>query len=163
MKNRSSFLTILCVFTVLGSVLGLFDSLITLTQTEAVSATTRIKRTLTPEDTKNDPPAYFEDRASGDAPMPADPDVIRPLAGANIFYNLLTIIGAALMFNLRRAGFWVYCAGVLVGIVLPISLIGFSAINTTFGVFFSVIFGVLYWYCLPEMKRQPPTAEPPTP
>ena len=151
MPNRSSLLTILCVLTALSSVWGLFDGVITLTQTNAVSETTRIKRSLSPKDTKNDPPTYFEDRASGDAPMPADAAVIRPLAFAGIVHNLLTLIGAALMFWLRRAGFWVYVVGVVVGIVLPIVVGGFSAFITTFGVFFSVIFAVLYWFCLPEM------------
>jgi len=42
--------------------------------------------------------------------------------------------------------------GVLLGIVLPIYFIGFSALITSFGVFGSVLFAVMYGFCLREMK-----------
>ena len=55
------------------------------------------------------------------------------------------------MFRLRRVGFWVYIAGIAVGLVLPIGLVGFGALATSFSVFFSILFAILYWQALPEM------------
>ncbi len=83
--------------------------------------------------------------------MPDDPTQIRQVASAQLAYSLLTLIGAVLMFRLRRVGFWIYVAGVAVGLVLPVALAGFSALNLSFGVFFSVLFAGLYWLTLKEM------------
>ncbi|MGF7215778.1 hypothetical protein GGR92_001918 [Spirosoma lacussanchae] len=148
---RSQFLTLLCVLTFLSCAWGLVDAVVSFAQTDAVSETPLIERTLTPEEKKNEPKQYFEDRSSGDAPMPGDPDQIRALSVAQFAYSLLTLLGAVLMFNLRRIGFWVYLAGVLVGIVAPIALAGFGALNTSFGVFFSLLFAGLYWLNIKDL------------
>jgi hypothetical protein len=149
---RSQFLTLLCILTFISCGLGLFDSVVSFFRTDAVAETSYVKRKLTPEEERNQPKQYFEDRAAtGAQPMPGDPDEIRLLAIAQFFYSLLTLIGAILMFRLRRIGFWIYLAGVTVGIVLPVALAGFGALNTSFGVFFSAIFAGLYWLNLKDM------------
>ncbi len=76
----------------------------------------------------------------------------QPLAVAGLIYNILCLAGAFLMFRLRRIGFYVYLAGVAAGLILPVLFGGFSALNSSFGAFFSVIFAGLYWYNLPAMK-----------
>lgn len=149
---RSQFLTLLCILTFLSCAWGLVDSVVSFVQTDAVSQTPLIKRTYTPDQQKKLPKEYFEDRSSGDAPMPGDPEEIRALSSAQFGYSLLTLIGAILMFRLRRFGYWVYLLGVLVGIIGPVALAGFNALNTSFGVFFSILFAVLYGYCLREMR-----------
>ncbi|QHV98909.1 hypothetical protein [Spirosoma endbachense] len=149
---RSQFLTLLCILTFISCGLGLFDSVVSFFRTDAVAETSYVKRKLTPEEERNKPKQYFEDRAAtGAQPMPGDPEEIRLLAIAQFFYSLLTLIGAILMFRLRRIGFWIYLAGVTVGIVLPVALAGFGALNTSFGVFFSLIFAGLYWLNLKDM------------
>ena len=149
---RSEFLTLLCILTFLSCAWGLFDATVSFWQTDTVAETPLMPRKLTPEEKAAEPKTYFEDRASGDGPMPGDPDQIRLLSIAQFGYSLLTLIGAVLMFNLRRIGFWTYVVGTLFGIVAPVALAGFSALNTSFGVFFSVIFIALYWLNLKEMR-----------
>ena len=149
---RPQFLTLLCILTFLSCGLGLIDNTISLIHTQEVSKTKRADQRRSPEVNKNDPPQYFEDRASGDAPMPGDPDEIRWLAIAGLIYSSITLIGALLMFRLRRVGFYVYLVGVAVGLILPVAFVGFSALNTSFGAFFSAIFAGLYWYNLPAMR-----------
>lgn len=149
---RSQFLTLLCILTFLSCAWGLTDAVVSFVQSDAVSQTPLIKRSYTPEQQDKQPKQYFEDRSSGDAPMPGDPEEIRALSIAQFGYSLLTLIGALLMFRLRRIGFWIYIAGVAAGIAGPIALAGFGALNTTFGVFFSILFAVLYGYCLREMR-----------
>lgn len=148
---RSQFLTLLCVLTFLSCAWGLADAVVSFAQTDAVSETSYIKRSYTPEQEKKLPKQYFEDRASEDAPMPGDPEQIRSLAVAQFLYSLLTLAGAVLMFRLRRIGFWIYIGGVAVGVVLPVALAGFGALNTSFGVFFSMLFAGLYWLNIKEM------------
>ncbi|WP_461075491.1 hypothetical protein [Spirosoma flavus] len=147
---RSQFLTVLCILTFLSCALGLFDATVSFMQTDAVSTTQRIDRP-TPEAEKT-PKQYYEDRSTGDAPVSNDPDEVRSLAIAQFAYSLLTLIGAILMFRLQRIGFWIYVAGVAVGLFLPVILAGFVALNTSFGVFFSLLFVGLYWTMVKEMK-----------
>ena len=149
---RSQFLTLLCVLTFIGSTLGLFDAVMTLVQTNAASETPRIQRNYTPEQRKQLPQQYFEDRSAGEESSPTDPDRIRLLSFAQLPYALLTLVGAVLMFRLRRVGFRVYVAGVIIGLVLPVVLVGFGALNTSFGVFFSILFAGLYWLNLKDMR-----------
>ncbi|QKZ11196.1 hypothetical protein [Spirosoma sp. KUDC1026] len=148
---RSQFLTILCILSFIGCAISLADATISLTNTQAAAETTYVKPNDTPEERKDKPNQYFEDRSSGDQPMPGDTDEIRSLAIAQLIYALLTLTGAILMFNLRRIGFWIYVAGVVVGTVLPVSLAGFGAINTSFGVVFSFVFVALYWLNIKDM------------
>ncbi len=150
---RSQFLTLLCVLTFLSCSWGLIDAVVSFVQTDAAAATPLIERTYTPEEKAKLPKQYFEDRAaSGDQPMPGNAAQIRALSLAQFGYSLLTLIGAILMFRLRRLGFWVYLVGIAVGIIGPVALAGFGALNTSFGVFFSLLFAGLYGYCLPEMR-----------
>lgn len=148
--KRSDFLTLLCVLTFLSCTLSLIDSITSYTQTEAVARTERIDRPRKVD--PNAKPEYFEDRSNSDDPMPGDPDVIRSLAATDFFYGLITLIGAVLMFFQRRVGFYVYVLGVLVGFIAPLAVVGISALQTSIGVFFSLIFVVLYWYSLKEMR-----------
>ena len=148
---RSQFLTLLCILTFIGSTLSLFDAVVSLLQTNAVSETAHVQRKTTPEENRQLPKQYFEDRSSGDENIPTDPDLIRRLAIAQIPYALLTFAGALIMFRQRRVGFWLYVAGVVTGLVLPVVLAGFGALNTSFGVFFSMLFAGLYWLNLKEM------------
>lgn len=149
-SKRSDFLTLLCILTFLSCTISLIDSVTSYTQTEAVARTERIDRPRNVD--PNAKPEYFEDRVNSDDPMPGEPDVIRSLAATDFFYGLITLIGAILMFFQRRIGFYVYVLGVLVGLIAPLAVVGVSALQTSFGVFFSLIFVVLYWYCLKEMR-----------
>jgi type III secretory pathway component EscR len=152
LSMRSQFLTLLCVLTFLSCGIGLFDAIVSLTRTQDVAETTAITRKPLPDDQRKKEKAYFEDRASGDVPMPDDPALIQPLAIAQLLYSALTLIGAILMFRLRRIGFWIYVAGAAVGLILPVILAGFGALNVSFGVFFSLLFVYLYWTNIGEMR-----------
>lgn len=149
---RSQFLTLLCVLTFLSCALGLADSVISYGQSQSVAETAYIKRKSTPQETPKQSKQYFEDRGpTGDQPIPGNPDEIQRLSIAQFIYSLITLIGAILMFQLRKIGFWIYVAGVLIGFVLPVTLVGFSALNTSFGVFFSLLFTGLYWLNINDM------------
>ncbi|TAE28287.1 MAG: hypothetical protein EAZ91_14705 [Cytophagales bacterium] len=148
--KRSDLLTVLCILTFLSCAIGLVDSITSYTQTQQVARTERIDRPRRVD--PNAKPEYFEDRVNADDPIPGDPELIRPLAGASFFYTLLALVGAVLMFFQRRVGFLVYIVGVLVGLIAPLVLVGVQGLQTSFGVFFSLIFAGLYALCLKEMR-----------
>ena len=149
---RSQYLTLLCILTFLSCAIGLVDAVVSYFQTSAVSETPYVADQWKKAGTDTEPKKYFEDRSSGDVPLPANEEQVRSLAIAQFAYSILTLIGAVLMFRLRRIGFWVYVAGIVVGFVLTVSMGGFGALNTSFGVFFSLIFAGLYWVNIKEMS-----------
>lgn len=149
---RSQFLTLLCILTFLSCAWGLLDAIVSFSQPDTVAETVYVEQKSTDPKQEKQLKKYFEDRSSDDVPLPGDPEQIRLLAVAQFIYSLLTLIGAFLMFQLRRIGFWIYVAGVAVGLVLPVILGGFGALNTSFGVFFSVLFAGLYWVSIKEMR-----------
>lgn len=70
---------------------------------------------------------------------------IRKLGISKLIYAALTLLGAWLMFSLRKQGFYVYVAGVVLGFLIPIIWVGgIIGIGSSGGVFFSVIFTILY-------------------
>lgn len=148
---RSQFLTLLCILTFLSCAWGISDAVVSLTQTDVVAEIQYVKPSDASKPQKAPPKQYYEDRSSGNEPTSNDPALIRQLAVAQLVYNLLTLTGAILMFRLRRIGFWVYGVGVVTGLILPVVLAGFVALNLSFGVFFSILFAGLYWVKLHEM------------
>ena len=148
---RSQFLTLLCILTFLSCAWGLSDAFVSFTQTDAVSESLRVGRPRQTDAQTEKTKKYFEDRSSDDVPTPSDPTQVRSLAVAQFFYSLITHVGAILMFRLRRVGFWVYVAGVSIGLLAPVLLAGFGALNTSFWVFFSLVFVIVYCNTLNEM------------
>lgn len=152
---RSQFLTILCVFSFLSCGWGLIESSIALANPERVANTVQTTRqpTSPPAAERTNPNTFYEDRgANADNPTPENPRVVRQLSIAQLVYSLITLVGVVLMFRLRKVGFYVYVVGVLLGIAMPLYFVGLAGFNTSFGAFFSVLFAVMYGFCLREMK-----------
>ncbi len=152
---RSQFLTILCVFSFLSCGWGITESVVTLTNPEQVANTpfTGHKPSSEANPDRRDPRQFYEDSgANSDNPMPADLRVVRRMSLAQLLYSVLTLAGVGLMFRLRRVGFYVYILGTVLGVVLPLVFVGIAGLGTSFGVFFSLLFAVMYGFCLREMR-----------
>ena len=152
---RSQFLTILCIFSFLSCTWGLLESGVALMDPERVAATpfTGHKPSNEANPDRRDPRTFYEDSgANSDNPMPEDPRVVRQLSLAQFVYSLVTLIGVGLMFKLRRIGFYIYIVGTLLGIILPFYFVRLAGLGTSFSVFFSVLFAVMYGFSLREMK-----------
>lgn len=152
---RSQFLTVLCIFSFLSCGWGLIESSVALADPERVAETpfTGHKPSNEANADRRDPRNFYEDSgANSDNPMPEDPRVVRQLSLSQFVYSLLTLLGVALMFRLRRVGFYLYLAGTALGFALPVYFVGLASLGTSFSVFFSVLFAVMYGFCLREMK-----------
>lgn len=152
---RSQFLTILCIFSFISCGWGLIESGIALSNPERVATTESTGRRPgnDPGVSRQDPNSFYEDRSTNaDNPTPENPRLVHQLSLGQLVYSLVTLVGVVLMFRLRKIGFYVYLAGVLLGLLLPLTLVGSAGINTSFGAFFSVLFAVMYGFCLREMK-----------
>ena len=74
-------------------------------------------------------------------------DNIRKSAIGATISGLFTLLGALLMWRLRRNGFYLYIMGIIVGLVVPIYLYGNNILAigmSTFSSFFGLVFIALY-------------------
>lgn len=96
----------------------------------------------------------FVERIIGTVTESLTPERIRQSAVANLVYNLLTLAGAALMWNLRKPGFYLYVAGVLIAVIAPFLIYGglIGGISSAGTAFISLIFVVLYALNLKYMR-----------
>ncbi len=152
---RSQFLTILCIFSFISCGWGIIESSVALADPERVASTpfTGHKPSSEANPDRRDPRNFYEDSgANSDNPTPEDPRVVRQLSLSQLIYSLVALVGVLLMFRLRRVGFYLYIVAALLGFVLPLYFVGLKSLGTSYGVFFSVIFSVMYGFCLREMK-----------
>jgi hypothetical protein len=64
-----------------------------------------------------------------------------------IFVALLSAFGAYWMWSLRKSGFWIYTAAKVVGVAVPLILLGFNIVTIAlygFALFIGIIFIILY-------------------
>ena len=153
---RSQLLTILCIFSFISCGWGIIESSIALADPDRVADTSFTGRTANrrPDGSPNaDPNTFFDERGTNsDNPVPENPRVVRQLSLSQLVYSIITLLGVGLMFRLRRVGFYVYVLGTLLGIALPLYFVGLAGLGTSFGGFFSILFAVMYGFCLREMR-----------
>src|SRR5674476_1399754 len=137
--TRSSFLTVLCVLTFIGSGWAILSSIWTFTtasksavmisQTSHIQTDSTFKKDSIQIGNTHKTSKVFEGN-------------IKAFISA-----LLTLLGALLMWRLNRRGFYLYIAGVLVGILFPLILYGHNLIAigiSSFSSFFGLLFIALY-------------------
>jgi hypothetical protein len=77
------------------------------------------------------------------------------MAIGSLVAALLTLSGALLMWQLKRNGFYLYIAGVAVGIIIPFYVFGNDLVAvgaSSFANFFGLIFIALYALNLKSLK-----------
>jgi hypothetical protein len=125
---------LLCALTLISCTLGIIESVSTLH--DPAKATQRLKN---PD---NDPSVVMP--ANPQADVPTGP--IEIISISDLVFNVLCLIGAALMFFGRRIGWFVYVGGIVMKIAVPLVLAGSWIGIVSPGPFFSAIFAALYAY-----------------
>ncbi|WP_128545708.1 DUF2127 domain-containing protein [Larkinella soli] len=152
--QRPTFLTILCILTFLSCAGGIFNSVSTYSGANFASTTSQEALEQARERVQEEGGSNAVDELLGSVSDNLTADRLRKGAIGNLVFNLLTLIGAVLMWNLRKVGFYVYVAGVLVAVVTPFLVYeGFmSALSFAGTAFISAIFVVLYALNLKYMR-----------
>ena len=118
--KRPTFLTVLCILTFIGSGLGIFNGITT---------------------------AFMSTALGGIMSEFSIAENVKIFGIATIVASIITLLGAFMMWGLRKMGFWVYVIGVAISIGTPLVIYGgnlmgaFSAIGIGF---ISIIFIILY-------------------
>jgi hypothetical protein len=159
MENiRPTFLTVLCVLTFLGSALGLYSAITNYSAAGVASGVTQeafdeIKDKIE-EEGEDQPGSNFAGKILDSVSQNLTEEKIKNAAMGSGISNILTLIGAILMWGLNRKGFFVYVAGAVAGIITPLFIYdGFVGALAGGGTaFVSIIFVVLYFLNLKHLK-----------
>ena len=153
---RPTFLTVLCILTFIGSGWGAYKGL-----SGYFTADTAAQIVSQAQDKINDQigdkpqPAFLKNMMGGMfSSMSADN--IRKSSLISLLSCILTLSGAILMWQLRKTGFYLYVAGILVSVVAPMIIFGGGLIGMMAGgasAFFGIIFIILYGVNLKHLTR----------
>ena len=145
------FLKVLCILTFIGTGLGLLGGLYNLIK--APTALEDFERVQELTGNMEGMSGGFMGNMMESARLSAENAL--PLAITAIGVNLFCLFGALMMWKLRKVGFYVYVCGQLLGIIVPIVLIGFGGV---FGglmaltAVFPIAFIIMYAFNLKHMS-----------
>jgi hypothetical protein len=147
-KKRPDFLTILCVLTFIGSTWGIFSGL---TNYNNADVTAEMSRQMIEEQKEQamdkavtaGQKSFMEKMFSGANEL-MDTVKVKQNSLFSIMSNLLTLVGALLMFRLKRTGFGIYVLGIAVFIAAPLVIFGLGNIFALFMTFVLGLIGVLF-------------------
>ena len=168
---RPSFLTWLCILTFIGSGWTLFSSIYTYVSADKyanlISNEKPFKRDSAYKDSTgaiHNERKAFSERIKASFGKILEKDNMRKLALGNLFAAILTLTGALWMWRLKRSGFYMYIAGVIVSLVVPFYLFGNDMIAvgaTSFNNFFGLVFIALYALNLKSLTGSMPLNDHP--
>jgi hypothetical protein len=148
---RSTFLTVICVLTFIGSGWGTIRAIGSYVNAGKIAAMAaeRVSKVESKIDVGTAPGFVKLILSSLDN---ISPDWIRKSAVIQFLSHILTLAGAILMWNLKKTGFYVYIAGVVVLVLSPLVLgkTGFTGAGSQ--ALIGVIFIALYAANLKQMK-----------
>lgn len=159
--QRSTFLTVLCILTFLGSGYSLVTNISNYLNADVSSSfvqqsldetQSKLEKNLEGDEKSDE----IANKVISDASKLATPESLKKSALYSILANVLTLAGALLMFMLRKPGFWLYVAGTLVSIIAPLVIYGTGNLlglgMTVIFSFFGILFVVLYALNLKQLR-----------
>lgn len=159
--QRPTFLTVLCILTFIGSGYGLINGAITYFNAESISKVVVNVKVKTADDInrngkiKDTANAAFRSKVMNSMSVISTPENLRKTALGNIVVSIICLIGAIIMWRLRRFGFYLYVLGTIIGVIIPFYLFGnnfLAAITSGFASFIGLIFIIFYAMNLKSMK-----------
>ncbi|MBX3256913.1 MAG: hypothetical protein KF862_22440 [Chitinophagaceae bacterium] len=149
--KRPTFLTVLCILTFIGSGFGIINGTSSYLTADAAAGVAQAAMEDAREKIENEssnPGAQIAEKMLAGASDMFTPENIKKNASFSIVASVFTLIGAILMFGLKKTGYWSYILGTLIGIVAPFVVYGggnLLTILTSSGIaFIGVLFVVLY-------------------
>jgi hypothetical protein len=147
--KRSAFLLVLCILTFVGSGWGIIRS--TLDYFEADKAGTVIDSAMSQANSQ-----LSQSGALGDSAKSVISSIVgdvnsgslKKYALGSLLSNILTLLGALLMFSQRKIGFYSYLLGIILLIVSPLIFMGGLAggvmmiVSAIFGIAFIIMYAV---------------------
>lgn len=185
LKQRPTLLTVLCILTFIGSSWSIIQGIFTFrtagelsgfstvtvekepASTDSTLATLNIDtlqrdsvpQAVSGENTVTTHPSAtsIEKRVEVSMTRFLDRKKLKQNAIGTIIASLFTLAGAIFMWRLRRYGFYIYVAGVIIGIIVPLYIFGNNLLvvgMSAFSGFFGLLFIILYALNLNSMRQE---------
>ncbi len=162
---RPSLLTVLCILTFIGSGWAIVSSVwaystasqyarIFSTHGPAALNESMSKDSVTRGSVHKKRSPFGEKMTASVSKMFTEQNIRKSATGA-IISGLFTLFGAILMWRLKRNGFYLYIAGILIGLIVPFYLYGNNLIAigmSSFSSFFGLVFIALYALNIKSLK-----------
>ncbi|MDA3613954.1 hypothetical protein [Polluticaenibacter yanchengensis] len=146
--KRSTFLTVLCILTFIGSTLAIFQQGYIYYKPETQYAnSSNMNKTKTDNKFVNKMAAAMEEFK--------DLGKIQNNAMFGMLTAIITLTGGILMFKQNKKGFYLYIAGCFLSILIPFLIYPDNFIiklGLAFNLFICIVFCIMYAFCLKEMK-----------
>ena len=158
--ERPQFLKILCILTFIGSGYLICSGLYSYFNAERnarlivevkINDTSNLKK----DSRKRNRPPVFVQNILKEVQKSMTPDNIKKDSLGKLLSGLCCIIGALLMWNLKRNGYYLYIFGVILGIATPFYLFGnnsYVILTSIFTGFVGVLFIIFYGMNIRSMK-----------
>jgi hypothetical protein len=152
---RNTFLTVICILSFIGSGWGIIKAIGNYIKADTIAAiaSDAIKNREEIMDQHPDAPGFIK-RIMNSLTDNMSADNLRKNSIADLIGNLLTLLGAILMWNLNKLGFYIYTAGIVVLLIIPVLIFKYVGVfSATFTGFIGVIFIVMYGVNLKYMTK----------
>ena len=156
-RLRPTLLTVLCILTFIGSSWAIIANVWSYsTAARSAKAFSTIMKRQDDSGPQNDTivqkrkdekHSIFEKKMMTSVSKIMTEENIRKNSTGAIISGLFTLVGAVLMWRLRRIGFYLYIAGVFIGLIVPFYLFGNNLLAvgmSVFSGFFGLVFIALY-------------------
>jgi hypothetical protein len=155
MENvRPTFLTVLCILTFIGSSWGIYSGITNYYSADMAAGVAgeqfeKIQEQLDNEEGAEGFTRFFQSMGES-----LTPENIKNSGIASSITSLITLIGAILMWGLRKTGFYVYLVGAIAAIIAPIVILGgVAGIAASGGAAFAgILFVILYALNLKHLR-----------
>lgn len=159
-RGRTNFLTVLCVLTFVVSGYYFFKGVGGLivgsqfSSSDWAGVSEGLEELMANADEK--PVAFMQKLldAAGETVNAAMEHVVA-LGVTGLVVSLLSVLGAIMMWRLRKNGFYLYLIAKLIGVIVPIMLIGVNILTASyygFALFISIVMFILYGMNLRYMR-----------
>ena len=150
--QRPVFITVLCILSFVISAFAFYSSAVSSIQANLMQDFSKLEHAMDSaielSTTTNDTFNSQEQKAVQDMSKKIMKHTFGGMTASNIYkaaianlcYGLLTLVGALLMWHLRKIGYWLYLVGILISIVAPVAIYG---TDNWIGLFTSIGMGVL--------------------
>ena len=151
--KRSTFLTVLCILTFIGSGYGIFSNAAGYFTADTTAATMNSLKAQKVQ--KSDQGAEFAQKMIAGMSDAFTVENIKMASIGGTIAAIFCLIGAIMMWQLKKVGFYSYVLGTIIGLVVPMLVFHgniFAVMSTAVAGMFGIAFCVMYGVNLKDMK-----------
>ena len=126
-KKRPDFLTVICILTFIGSGFGIINNVTNYLNADVLTEMGKQAIDQTREKVESESSGEgkkLADQMMSGASAMMDKKKLKQNYLLTVLSNIMTLAGALLMFRLRKSGYWLYVAGIVVLVATPVVIFG---------------------------------------